>query len=295
MLGMTARTTHPEQTAAVISCLVLLLISGAYAKSSGISFGFTSLWTDTGNAVRPLAILHLALALLSCIVSFFVLISRLGSENPGKVLPPVLAFGLLAASFCSRGITFTGAGFNLVPPLHAVLGIVGIGVFSAVVAAPHGAESAEPSDARGIALFRIVAGALLIATTIQVTLGALVRHFGAGLSIPDFPLAMGQVIPPLSSPFVAVHFAHRVVGMVVVTLALVTSGVASIDLGEFRILGQLARGLAALVSLQVVLGAYVIWWQRDVAITTAHVIVGAAVFALAMSLWLRAPGKHVAM
>src|SRR5207237_8296320 len=48
----------------------------------------------------------------------------------------------------------------------------------------------------------------------QLILGALMRHMGAGLAIPDFPLAFGRLVPPLVTPHITVHFAHRVGAMV---------------------------------------------------------------------------------
>ena len=62
---------------------------------------------------------------------------------------------------------------------------------------------------------------LLVATPIvvftQVLLGAIMRHTGAGLAIPDFPLAFGSLFPlgHLADPGVGVHFTHRVVAVVV--------------------------------------------------------------------------------
>jgi len=67
---------------------------------------------------------------------------------------------------------------------------------------------------------------------LQLLLGALVRHSGAGLIIPDFPLSFGKLIPPFSNlphnpaaPFpltigelqfkVGIHFAHRVTALVI--------------------------------------------------------------------------------
>src|SRR5205823_8903198 len=34
---------------------------------------------------------------------------------------------------------------------------------------------------------------------LQLILGALMRHMGAGLAIPDFPLAFGRLVPPLDT------------------------------------------------------------------------------------------------
>ena len=45
--------------------------------------------------------------------------------------------------------------------------------------------------------------------------GATMRHTDAGLAIPDFPLAFGQLIPPHWDAKIAIHFAHRVGALVV--------------------------------------------------------------------------------
>src|SRR5436190_13558612 len=61
----------------------------------------------------------------------------------------------------------------------------------------------------------VLAGLTTGAVFGQVVLGALVRHMHAGLAIPDFPLAFGRLVPPLVTPYIAVHFAHRVGALVV--------------------------------------------------------------------------------
>src|SRR5215467_12686765 len=60
--------------------------------------------------------------------------------------------------------------------------------------------------------------ALTILIYVQILLGATMRHIGAGLAIPDFPLAFGHVLPPTWTAQIAVHFAHRVVALVVTML-----------------------------------------------------------------------------
>jgi heme A synthase len=50
------------------------------------------------------------------------------------------------------------------------------------------------------------------AVYVQILIGATIPHTGAGLAIPDFPLAFGGIVPPaekLATLSVAVHFAHR--------------------------------------------------------------------------------------
>jgi cytochrome c oxidase assembly protein subunit 15 len=127
----------------------------------------------------------------------------------------------------------------------------------------------------------------------QLVLGAVMRHLGAGLAIPDFPLAFGRVIPPLVTPHITVHFAHRL-GALVVTGA-VGWTVARV-LRRHRdepTLRRPALGAVALLVLQITLGALTIWSQRAVIPTTAHLAVGASLLATCLVIALRA-GRIVA-
>lgn len=123
---------------------------------------------------------------------------------------------------------------------------------------------------------------------LQLILGALMRHTGAGLAIPDFPLAFGRLVPPFASSAVVLHFLHRL-GAVVVILCVGWSVMHV--LRHYRSEGWLLRPallLAALVLVQLLLGALTIWTQRAVLPVTAHVAVGAAVLATSVVLLLRA-------
>jgi heme a synthase len=122
----------------------------------------------------------------------------------------------------------------------------------------------------------------------QILIGAVMRHMGAGLAIPDFPLSYGHLVPPLDSDFVAINFAHRC-GALVVT-AFVAWTVARV-LGAHRDQPWLRRpalGLLLLLTAQITLGAITVWSERAVIPTTAHVAIGAAVLATSLTLTLRA-------
>ena len=122
----------------------------------------------------------------------------------------------------------------------------------------------------------------------QLILGAVMRHTGAGLAIPDFPLAFGRLIPPLESEAVLIHFLHRV-GAVAV-LVCVAWTVLRV-LARHRRDAWLLRptlALAGLLLVQLFLGALTIWTQRGVLVTTAHVAGGAGVLAASLTLTLRA-------
>ena len=126
----------------------------------------------------------------------------------------------------------------------------------------------------------------------QILVGATMRHLGAGLAIPDFPLAFGRVLPPEWSVPIAVHFAHRV-GAVIVTVAVAAT--AGHVLAHHRQRGELARPawlLLALVTAQFTLGALTVLSARHVGINTAHVVTGAALLGTTVVLALRTHRRH---
>ncbi len=117
----------------------------------------------------------------------------------------------------------------------------------------------------------VVAAAIYI----QLILGATMRHLGAGLAIRDFPLAMGQIIPPMQSKEIFFHFAHRV-GALVVT-ALVIWGTTRIQkLGPSATAARRLSLFACLIVLvQFSLGAAVVLMEKPPTLTSLHVVNGA--------------------
>src|SRR5262249_19311002 len=129
--------------------------------------------------------------------------------------------------------------------------------------------------------------ALVAIVFVQIFAGAMVRHFGAGLAIPDFPLSFGRLVPPLHELPVIINFIHRC-GAVLVLAAVITTFVRlrRFDAGHpLRLLGNL---LLAVVSIQIFLGAYTVWSGRQPVITSLHVVTGASTLALSLVLALTA-------
>jgi heme a synthase len=123
---------------------------------------------------------------------------------------------------------------------------------------------------------------------LQILVGALMRHLGAGLAIPDFPTSFGQAVPPLWNEFIAINFIHRC-GAVLVT-CFVGWTVARV-LASHREEPRLRRPALALILLltaQICLGAITIWTRRAVLPTTAHVAIGAAVLVTSLTIAIRA-------
>ena len=121
----------------------------------------------------------------------------------------------------------------------------------------------------------------------QILIGATMRHTGAGLAIPDFPLMFGGLVPDHWDPKIAVHFAHRT-GALVVTLAILTTG--ALVWSRERRRSELVRPAAlliALVAVQITLGALTVLTGRDPWINSFHVVCGAMVLTTSLVLTLR--------
>jgi cytochrome c oxidase assembly protein subunit 15 len=150
----------------------------------------------------------------------------------------------------------------------------------AVVTAPAGGRSsARPAQAGAPRGWPLLAGLFYA----QMLLGALMRHTGAGLAIPDFPLAFGRLLPPLHAWPVIIHFAHRV-GALVVVIAACLVVARSLPWRRRPAPAALpAALLALLLPAQVVLGAFTVWSGKGALITSSHVLVGT--LCLGTSVW----------
>ena len=143
---------------------------------------------------------------------------------------------------------------------------------------------------RRIAGDRILRGLTIAAPAaiyLQILIGAAMRHTGAGLAIPDFPLAFGRLLPPVWDGAIAIHFAHRVGALLVTLVVLATAGHVLAHHRGRRELVRPAWLSIAVVLAQVTLGALTVLSARDVTINTAHVATGALLFATAIVLALR--------
>ena len=123
---------------------------------------------------------------------------------------------------------------------------------------------------------------------VQIVIGATMRHTGAGLAIPDFPLAFGHLIPPVWDAKIAIHFAHRVGALTVAVLILATTAHVFFHHGRRRELRNPAILLLVLLTLQITLGALTVLSQKQFIINSVHVVNGALVLVTSLVLTLRA-------
>jgi heme a synthase len=158
---------------------------------------------------------------------------------------------------------------------------------------------------------RLVAACVvaLVAIYAQLMVGAMMRHYQAGLAVPDLPLAYGQVIPAtdhdsleklndvrawsLNLPRVTamqvwLHMGHRI-GAIVVTLAILAAvAITLVNHRRERELLRPAMLLVALLLAQITLGVLTVLWRKPADVASAHVAVGALTLVTTFVLTIRA-------
>jgi len=123
---------------------------------------------------------------------------------------------------------------------------------------------------------------------VQILLGATMRHTGAGLAIPDFPLSFGHLVPPHWDSKIAIHFAHRVGAATVTLLVIATTCHVFFHHGRRAELRRPAMLLVVLLALQITLGALTVLSHKQFIINSLHVVNGALVLVTSLVLTLRA-------
>lgn len=114
---------------------------------------------------------------------------------------------------------------------------------------------------------------------LQILIGAVMRHSYAGLSIPTFPLAFGQFIPPFWNFGIWVHFLHtRIVVLAVVILGSILIYRVLASRLHAKMTKIAAGFLGMCLVLQCLLGMFTVWSLKAPVLTTIHLSVGALVF-----------------
>ncbi len=143
-------------------------------------------------------------------------------------------------------------------------------------------ENEAVSDRRLRGLATLTTGLVYV----QILVGAVMRHNGAGLAIPTFPDVFGGMVPPRFDFAIGIHYAHRV-GALLVALA-VGALAAQVFARHRRRPAIVLPAVAMLVvtATQIALGALVVLTRKAVVPNTAHVATGAALLACSLVLTL---------
>jgi cytochrome c oxidase assembly protein subunit 15 len=278
----------------VAACAAILVFAGGLVTSTGASLSVPDWPLSYGMLFPPMVgnvrfehghrMIATTVGLLTILLAIWLhrsaapsSVRRLGWWALGAVVVQGILGGLTVLLLLPTGISVA----------HACLGqtffciLVGIALFTS----PGWRNLTASTSA--LPSLRSRAVVLSAAVYVQLLVGALMRHTGAGLAIPDFPLAFGALVPPLESGGVIVHFAHRVVGAFVALWALWTAAHALRRHHEQPQLLRPAVLVAALAALQVLLGGITVWTGKSVVPTTLHVLNGALILATSFVLTLR--------
>ncbi len=126
---------------------------------------------------------------------------------------------------------------------------------------------------------------------VQMLLGALMRHLGAGLACTDLPLCRGEVWPTGAHPNVLLHVVHRLNVFLVFAVTLwVAFAARSVAAERNRAARTMATLAPVLVLMQATLGWLSITTFLDVVPVTAHLGVAALLLADLVALHLLARG-----
>lgn len=296
-VGAFDRARH--RFAVLVACATLLLLAaGGLVTSTGsglavpdwpLSFGRVfprmtgGVLYEHGHRLVAAAVGALTLIL----AAWFFLKERRGSVR----FTAVLAAGAVVAQGLLGGLTVL---LRLPPSVSVAHACLAQGFFCLTVAlalltsrgfierdaGPLGDDGSPPLWALGSASALLVYG--------QLVLGAIMRHTGAGLAIPDVPLAFGRIVPPFPSFDIAVHFAHRVGAIVVAAAVFLSTGRVLRRHRERRDLVRPAVLASILVVVQILLGGATVVTRLAVVPATAHVVTGALLLAACLVLTLRA-------
>jgi cytochrome c oxidase assembly protein subunit 15 len=289
---------HHRYVKLVTACTVLLIAAGGMVTStdSGLSvpdwpttYGWNMFTFPVSKWVGGIRYEH-SHRLIASTVGFLTIIMagwtwwveprrwvrRLGFAALGAVILQGLLGGLTVLFFLPAPISIG----------HAALAQIFfcLTLTLALVTSPGWKEATAPVDDP---LLRRVAAVTTVLVFAQILAGATMRHTHAGLAIPDFPYAFGHVIPPVWTAKVAIHFAHRVGALLVTLAVLATTSHVFYHHRRRRELARPAFLLLLFLSMQVTLGAFVVWSGMDPVINTAHVVNGALVLGTSLVLSLR--------
>lgn len=130
----------------------------------------------------------------------------------------------------------------------------------------------------------IVTGAVYL----QLVLGALVRHKKAWSAIQTFPLNPDGSFFPIGGDYkVNLHFSHRLWAIVVTAVIIVLAVKIFRGARNEKRLVRPAAALLAMLTLQIVFGAMIIFYLRASIPTSVHVINGALILAVSFLLAVR--------
>ncbi|MBW3595256.1 MAG: COX15/CtaA family protein [Actinobacteria bacterium] len=275
------RAFKPLAIASTIATFVLISIGGLVrATKSGLGCGDD--WPHcSGEVLPPLQdpnqIIEFSHRAAAGIVGFMILgvavLAYKHYRHDRAVLWPSVAALALVIFQALLGMVVVKthlAAMMVVVHLAAALSLLALLVYlSATVTSSPG----RGGDARLSSRAVVAAGSVFV----LLLVGSYVSGADAGYAFADWPLMDGKIVPNLAVEAKAIHFLHRAlaafVGIIVFAVAF-----EIIKRGDARA-RRYAHAAVGLFAVEIAIGAVNVWTRLNAAAVTAHLAVGAAIWA----------------
>jgi heme a synthase len=271
-----------------LGALALVMMLGNVVSATGSGLGCPDWPLCHGRFIPPggteiwIEFRHrLGVPLFSALLIATAVVTLRRTESRALRRVAVALLALLAVQVLLGGITVK---LGLSAPVSTVHLLTALTIMAGLltIAAdgptdPRGSLSATPRQATALARLARMGLPVLLG---QLALGGYVRHTGAGLACPDFPLCSGDVLPAAGPPLI--HWVHRWLGVLLLGLFL------HVAMASRRTpLAGVGAALGAVAVLQVALGVTAVLLRLPVPVRAAHAAGGYALWALLVWLALR--------
>lgn len=284
---------HPRAFKVTVGWTLVLLFLGSVVHATESSLACPDWPTCFGTMVPEMSggvfWEHLHRLVAGGLVLMFTLAAWLAkkeaADRPWIFRASLAGIALLLVQSVFGGLTVIYQLPDLVSTTHLSLAFLFLTLATVLAAATHGSTGAgepppitgfAPGAGRRLTLFAGLAGASVF---VQSILGALVRHTDGGMSCPDFPLCLGQVVPPLVNIQITSHFLHRVMA-VVATLAVLGVYGWALRAGVPHKVRRWIAGAVVLVLIQFALGIVSVLTVLSVPPVSLHTLVAAALLSV---------------